>query len=166
MKKKFAKLFFILLLFGCSNDVENKERITILENKTNVAYSEGQNLLAPMVCLENQQEELSNEPFLVTFEVIEGLKSIVNSEDNVTIDSRNLLNGSEEDISSLPPDGKSFCVGNNLPLTKEVNQDELENMVDQGDIKVSITELDGEVISSYTIKKFVIGKPDGSRVKP
>jgi hypothetical protein len=53
-----------------------------------------------------------------------------------------------------------------LPLTKEVKQDELENMVDQGDIKVSITELDGEVISSYTIKKFVIGKPDGSRVKP
>ena len=53
-----------------------------------------------------------------------------------------------------------------MPLTKEVNQDELEKMVAQGDIKVSITELDGEVISSYTIKKFVIGKPDGSKVEP
>jgi hypothetical protein len=163
--KKFASLLFILLLFGCSNDTEDKERITILENESHVAYSESQNLLAPWVCIENQQEEQSNEPFLMTFEVTDGLKSIVDKDSNVSIDSRNLFNGSEEDISSLPPDGKSFCTGNTLPLTKEVNQDELENMVTQGDIKVSITELDGEVISSYTIKEFVIGKPDGSKIK-
>ena len=75
--KKIASLFFVLLLFGCSNDTVNKERITILENKTDVAYSESQNLLAPSVCLENQQEEQSDEPFLVTFEVTEGLKSIL-----------------------------------------------------------------------------------------
>ena len=73
--KKIASFFFVFLLFGCSNDTINKERITILKNETDVAYSESQNLLAPSVCLEIQQEEKSDEPFLVNFEVTEGLKS-------------------------------------------------------------------------------------------
>ncbi|KPL60992.1 hypothetical protein [Rossellomorea vietnamensis] len=164
--KKIVCVLFILLLFGCSNDMEQKERIKILEKETYVAYSDSQNVLAPRVCLENHKEAKSNEPFLVTFEVTGELKSIVEKDSNVTIDSRNLLKGSKEDISSLPPDGKSFCTGITLPLTKEVAQDELENMITQEDLKVSVTELDGEVISSYTIKQFVIGKPDGSIVEP
>lgn len=164
--KKLVCVLPILLLFGCSNDMEGEERITILEKETYVAYSDSQNVLAPRVCLENQQEEQSNEPFLVTFEVNGGLKSIVEKDSTISIDSRDLLNGSEGDISSLPPDGKSFCIGNTIALTKEVAQDELENMVAQGDLKVSVTEIDDEVISSYSIKEFVIGKPDGSIVKP
>lgn len=164
--KKLVCVLPILLLFGCSNDMEDEERITILEKETYVAYSDSQNVLAPRVCLENQQEEQSNEPFLVTFEVNGGLKSIVEKDSTISIDSRDLLNGSEGDISSLPPDGKSFCIGNTIALTKEVAQDELENMVAQGDLKVSVTEIDDEVISSYSIKEFVIGKPDGSIVKP
>lgn len=164
--KKVVCVLFSLLLFGCSNDIGDEERITILEKETNVAYSDSQNVLAPRVCLENHKEEKSNEPFLVTFEVTGELKSIVEEDSSITIDSRNLLNGSEGDISSLPPDGESFCTGITLPLTKEVAKEELENMITQEDLKVSVTELDGEVISSYTIKQFVIGKPDGSIVEP
>ncbi|MGG3915897.1 hypothetical protein [Rossellomorea vietnamensis] len=164
--KKVVCVLFILLLFGCSNDMEGKERITILKKETYVAYSDSQNVLAPRVCLENQNAEQSNEPFLVTFEVTGELKSIVEKDSTISIDSRNLLKGSKEDISSLPPDGKSFCTGVTLSLTKEVAKNELENMITQKYLKVSVTELDGEVISSYTIKKFVIGKPDGSIVEP
>lgn len=165
MKKLLCVLCF-LLLCGCSPDTEYKERITILEKETNVAYSDIQNVLAPRVCLENHKEAKSNEPFLVTFEVTGELKSIVEKDSTISIDSRNLLKGRKEDISSLPPEGKSFCTGVTLPLTKKVAKNELENMITQGDLKVSVTKLDGEVTSSYTIKQFVIGKPDGSKVEP
>lgn len=164
--KKVVCVLIILLLFGCSNDMGDKERITILENETYVVYSESQNVLAPRVCLENQQEEQSNEPFLVAFEVTGGLKPIVEKETNFSIDSRDLLSGSEGDISSLPPEGESLCTGITLPLTKEVAKDKLEDMITQGDLNVSVTELDGEVISSSIIKVFVIGMPDGSIVEP
>lgn len=164
--KKFVSALFILLLLGCSNNTIDKERLTILENESNVAYVESQNLLAPMVCLENQQEEQTIKPFIVKFEVNDELKSVVDKDFNTFIDSRNLLNGSDEDVIILLPDGKSFCTGNNLTLIKDVSQNELEKMIAEGDIEVAVTELDGEVISSFTIKEFVIGKPHGSVIKP
>ncbi len=160
--KKVASVLFILLLFGCSNGTAEKERLTILENESNIAYVESQNLLAPKVCLENQQERQSIEPFLVKFEITGDLKSVIDKDSNVSIDSRNLFNGSDGDISSLPPNGKSFCTGNNLTLTKGVSQNEVEQMITEGDMTVSVTELNGDVISSLTLKEFVIGKPDGS----
>ncbi|MCR8848421.1 hypothetical protein NQ095_08410 [Rossellomorea sp. SC111] len=165
MKKLLCVLCF-LFLCSCSTDTGDKERITILENESNVAYSESQNVLAPRVCLENQKEEQSNEPFLVAFDVNDGLKSIVEKDSNVSIDSRNLLNDRGADIASLPPDGKSFCIGTTFSLTRLVAQNELEKMVTQGGLKVSVTELDGGVISSYIIEEFVIGNPDGSIVEP
>ena len=163
---KIMVLGISILLFGCSNDMVDKERLTILENESNVAYVESQNLLAPKVCLENKQEKQSIEPFLVTLKVADELKSMVDRDSNISIDSRSLFNDSDEDISSLPPKGKPFCTGNNLKLTKEVSKKGLEKMITEGHIEVSVTELDGEVISSFTIKKFVVGKPDGSVVNP
>lgn len=43
-------------------------------------------------------------------------------------------------------------------LKKEVSQDDIEKMVTDKDVKVSKTELSGEVVSSYTLQEFVVGK--------
>lgn len=162
--KRILSVLFLVLLFGCSNETVDKERLTILEDDSNVAYVESENLLAPMVCLENQQNTKSVDPYLVTFELTDDLKTIVDTKSNISLDSRNLFDN--DDGSNLPQEEKSFCVGNNLPLTEEVNQDDLENFITEGNIKVSVTELNGDVISTYTLQKFVIGKLDGSVVSP
>ncbi|CQR48246.1 hypothetical protein BN1058_02600 [Paraliobacillus sp. PM-2] len=162
--RRVLSILSLVLLFGCSNETVDKERLTIHEDESSVAYVESENLLAPRVCLENQQKTQSVDPYLITFELTDDLKTIVDKTSNVSLDSRNLFNNDGD--SNSPRKEKSFCVGTNLPLKEEVNQDKLDNLITEGNIKVSVTELNGDVIFTYTLQKFVIGKPDGSVVSP
>ncbi|SDQ81157.1 hypothetical protein [Virgibacillus salinus] len=169
MKVKVLTLMLLLttiLLFGCSNDTVVKERLTILGNESKVIYPEEVlddfNALATQVCIEiNQKDKSSIAPFLVTFEIKDELNSIVDESSSVLeLDSRDITNAGKT------PEGNTFCTGNTLMLKKEVSKDDIEGMVTDKDVKVSITELSGEVISSYTLQEFVIGKADGTVVKP
>ncbi|QHE51600.1 hypothetical protein [Pontibacillus sp. HMF3514] len=165
-------LITTILVFGCSNHTVDKERLTILRNESKVIYPEevpeNFNALATQVCIENNQKgKASIDPFLVTFEIKDKLHSIVDeSSSALELDSRYITNAGKEKITNLPPEGDTLCTGNTLMLKKEVSQDDLEKMVNDGDVKVSITELNGDVITSYTLQEFVIGKPDGSVIKP
>ncbi|SET96513.1 hypothetical protein SAMN05421676_11292 [Salinibacillus kushneri] len=154
-------LFITILLFGCSNGTVETERLTILGNESKVIYSqlvhEDFDGLSTQVCIENNQNDMA--PFLITFEIKDKLTSIVDESSSVLeIDSRNITN--------LSPDEDTFCIGNTLMLKKEVSQDDLRKMVNDRDLNVSVKELNGEIISSYALQKFVIGKQDGSVVKP
>ncbi|MFG6117609.1 hypothetical protein ACGTN9_20880 [Halobacillus sp. MO56] len=162
MKIKILSLLTLILLLGCSDNVDEQKKISIQEDESFVAYvnEEDNKLLAPTVWLEYDHQGTSA-PFLITLELTDELKSIVDKDYKVTFDSRDIFN-SNEDFK----DQDSFFVGNNLFLKKSVNQDELKKMITKGAIKVSITELNGDVITSSLLQKFVIGQPDGSLVNP
>jgi len=162
-------LLLTILLFGCSNDTVEEERITILEDESKVIYPKEapKDFLATQVCMKNNEKEKSSiDPYLVTFEIKNELKSIVDESSSLLeLDSRDITN-TGDNMTNLPTEGDTYCTGNTLMLKKDVIQDDLEKMVTDGDVKVSITELNGDVISSYSLQEFVIGKPDGSVVKP
>ncbi len=175
MKVKVLTLMLFLttiLLFGCSNETVDKARLTILGNESKVIYPEEVpddfNAVATQVCIENnQKDQTSIAPFLVTFEIKDELNSILDESSSVLeLDSRDITNAGKKKITNLPPEGNTICAGNTLMLTNEVSQDDIERMVTDKDVKVSITELSGEVIASYTLQEFVIGKADGTVVKP
>ncbi|MEC3883052.1 hypothetical protein VKA52_04810 [Halobacillus sp. HZG1] len=162
MKVKILGLLILILLLGCSDNLDEQTRVSIQEDESYVAYvkEEGIHLLAPTVWLEHDHQETS-EPFLVTFELSDELQSVLNEDYKVTFDSQDIFKGN--------PDFKNqdtFFVGNNLTLKKSVSQEALRKMVSNGDIKVLVTELNGDVITSIRLQKLLIGQPDGSVVKP
>ncbi|MFC7063370.1 hypothetical protein [Halobacillus seohaensis] len=166
MKIKNLSIFVLLLLFGCNGEAAETERISILKEESNVAFVEELHILAPKVCMQNNvQDQESIEPFLIDIEVTGELKGLVDEKWNETMDSRNMLQD-DESLGKFETNGEPFCTSNNLELNEEITQDEVEKMVTDGGIKVSLTEQDGEVIVTAPLTDFVLGQPDGSVEKP
>ncbi|KAB8138090.1 hypothetical protein F9U64_06495 [Gracilibacillus oryzae] len=160
--RKLPVLIFIILLFGCSNEMADKERLTIIEDKSRMVYIESEDILAPQVCLENQQNKETVKPYLVTFELTKDLEAIVDQSYYEPIDSRSIFNGE----INFPADVPFFCTGSNFIVTEEVTRNNLEAMMKEGAFTAIITELNGDVITSLPIEKLMIGKPEGTEVKP
>lgn len=162
MKIKILGILTLILLIGCSDTLDEQTRVSIQEDESYVAYvkEEDIHLLAPTVWLEHDHQETS-EPFLVTFELSDELQSVLDEDYKVTFDSQDIFKGNQELKNQ-----DTFFVGNNLALKKSVNKENLRKMLSNGDIKVLLTELNGDVITSIRLQKLVIGQPDGSVVKP
>ncbi|RDI39140.1 hypothetical protein [Falsibacillus pallidus] len=155
--KKLALLLLVgCLITGCSQKDSKDERLSIMQSGSHVAIVEGEGLLAPRVCIQNnQQEKKTLEPFLISFDVSDKLKPFIKENYMQTLDSRNMVNEKDTDFSEAPPKGKTFCTGITMEL-KDLNSKEMKKMIEDGAIKASITELNGDVITSYSLTSPII----------
>ncbi|MBA2176262.1 hypothetical protein H0266_15295 [Halobacillus locisalis] len=157
MRFLLCSLVFLLIV-ACENGEEEPSRISMIEKESNIAYVEELSLIAPKVCMENNLDGESLEPFLVDIKVEGELRTFVDHASNVTLDSRNFLQGVED--GSEPTD--YFCTGNNLKIKKDISGDKLQEFIRDGSVQVEMTELDGTMIEKKPLTEFRLGKLDGS----
>lgn len=151
----------LMLLIGCSEKAVDSKRISILEEKSSVVYVESHNLIVPTVFLKNNRPgEQSIDHFFITFDVKAELEPLIKQGYKTSIDSRNL------DLTDLLSERNNFYTGVNLVIEGKISRNDLEKMIQEGNIIVSIIEPNGDVVTSLSLEKFVIGKPDGSVVEP
>lgn len=161
--KKMPLILFIIFLVSCDANTIDKERLSISENDSYIAYvaEPEMNALVPTVNLTYNFPEKDLEPFLVEFEVVsDELKPHVTI--NKSIDSRNAV---DEKLKDQVQSGEKFYLGASFPLKNKITADKLKKMNGKENMKITVTELDGDIITSGIITNFYIGKRDGTLVE-
>ncbi|RWZ58620.1 hypothetical protein EQV77_06545 [Halobacillus fulvus] len=152
-RKRLLTILCLVVLVACSDKVEQEESIQVVESESQVVYVQELGVIAPSVCMETDTSDPDS--FLIDIQVMGELEEWVDPSSNRTIDSRDVLQAQNVD-------GRFFCTGNNLQLTKELTENELEQWIREGNLRVSLTDMNGELITEQALTDFKVGNLDGS----